>query len=161
MSATFPTGDPVQVGPDEQIAAVTLQLRAGDHLPLRTFEDRELDSAGEGVQVDPLLAILGALADLPKGWRALTQLVVLAPAPHDWARAYQRLALERPLDQERRADTGPSLVGPLALLGLIGLYLVGVECERGLVAGRLVFGARAGIWGHWPSSSAASSSSAG
>jgi hypothetical protein len=129
-AATLPHGDPVQVEPDEQMAAVTLQLRAGDHLPLRTFEDRELDSAGEGVQVDPLLAILGALADLPKGWRALTQLVVLAQAPQDWARTYQRLALERPLDQERRADTGPSLVGPLAILGLIGLYLVGLNVSE-------------------------------
>src|SRR6266852_4932397 len=120
-------GDPAQVGPDEQVAVVTLQLRAGDHLPLRTFDDRELDSGGDGAQVDPLLAILGALADLPKGWRALTQIIVLAPAPQDWAHAYQRLALERPLEQERRADTGPSLVGPLAVLGLIGLYLVGLD----------------------------------
>src|SRR5439155_12804642 len=70
-------------------------------------------------------AFLGALADLPTGWRALAQLVVLTPAPQDWARPFQRLVFERPLDQERRADTGPSLVGPLALLGLIGLYLAG------------------------------------
>ncbi len=80
QSATFPTGDPAQVGPDEQIAAATFQLRAGDHLPLRTFDDRELDSAGEGAQVDPLLSILGALADLPRGWIALAQVVVLAAA---------------------------------------------------------------------------------
>ena len=126
-SATLPTGDPVQVGPDEQVAAATLRLRAGDHLPLHTFDDRELDAHGDSVQVDPLLGILGALADLPKGWRAVSQLIVLAPAPHDWARAFQRLALERPLDQERRADTGPSPVGPLALLGLIGLYVLGAS----------------------------------
>src|SRR6266851_2246986 len=124
-SATFPTGDPVQVGPDEQVAAATLRLRAGDHLPLHTFDDRELDTHGDSVQVDPLLGIVGALADVPKGWRAVSQLIVLAPARHDWARAFQRLALERPLEQERRVDTGPSLVGPLALLGLIGLYLAG------------------------------------
>ena len=110
-SATFPTGDPVQVGPDEQVVAATLRLRAGEHLPLHTFDDRELDAHGDSVQVDPLLGILGALADLPKGWRAVSQLIVLAPAPHDWARGFQRLALERPLDQERRADTGPSPVG--------------------------------------------------
>ena len=29
------------------------------------------------------------------------------------------------MDQERRADTGPSLMGPLVLLGLLGLYTVG------------------------------------
>jgi hypothetical protein len=90
-SATFPTGDPAQIGPDEQVRAATLRLRAGEHLPLRTFDDRELDAHGDSVQSDPLLGILGALADLPRGWRALCQLVVLAPAPHDWARTHQRL----------------------------------------------------------------------
>jgi len=124
-SATFPTGDPVQVAPNERVAAATLRLRAGEHLPLRTFDDRELDAHGASGQSDPLLGILGALADLPKGWRALCQLIVLGPAPHNWARAFQRLALERPLDQERRTDTGPSLIGPLALLGLVGLFAVG------------------------------------
>jgi Type IV secretory system Conjugative DNA transfer len=139
-SATFPTGDPVQVGPDEQIAAATLRLRSGQHLPLRTFDDRELDAHGESAQSDPLLGILGALADLPKGWRALCQLIVLAPAPHDWARAHQRLALERPLDQERRADTGPSLVGPLTLLGLIGLYALGSSASEAWSRGDWFFG---------------------
>src|SRR6266851_1034538 len=124
-SATFPNGDPAQLGPDEQLAAITLRLRAGEHLPLRTFEDRELDTAGSSVQVDPLLGVLGALGDLPKGWRALVQLVVLSRAPADWAHGYLRLTLERPLEAERRADTGPSLGGPLFILGLIGLYLVG------------------------------------
>ena len=125
QSATFPTGDPIQVGPDEQVVIATLRLHAGDHLPLRTFEDRELDAHGDSAQSDPVLGILGALTDLPRAWRALCQLVVLAPAPHDWARAHQRLALERPLEQERRTDGGPSPIGPLALLGLIGLYVIG------------------------------------
>jgi hypothetical protein len=89
-AATFPNGDPARVGPDEQVAAATLQLRAGEYLPLRTFDDRELDGAGSSVQVDPLLGVLGALGDLPGGWRAIAQLLVLAPAPADWASAYQR-----------------------------------------------------------------------
>src|SRR5205814_29447 len=58
-SATFATGDPVQVAPDEQVAAATLALRAGEHLPLRTFDDRELDARGTSAQSDPLLGILG------------------------------------------------------------------------------------------------------
>jgi hypothetical protein len=135
QSATFPTGDPVQIGPDEQIAAATLRSRAGNHLPLRTFDDRELDAHGDSVQSDPLLGILSALADLPRGWRALCQLVVLAPAPRDWARAYQRLALERPLEQERRVDTGPSPLGPLVLLGLIALYAAGSSANDAWVRG--------------------------
>jgi hypothetical protein len=125
QSATFPTGDPVQAGPDEQITWATLRLSAGAHLPIRTFDDRELETHGDSIQSDPLLAILNALADLPKGWRAFCQLIVLASAPSGWARAYQRLALERPLDQERRADTGPSPLGPLMLLGLVGFFAVG------------------------------------
>jgi hypothetical protein len=120
-AATFPTGDPVRVGPDEQIEAATLQLHRGEHLPLRTFDDRELDPAGQAAQVDPLLSVLGALANLPRGWRAVVQVIVLAPAPRDWARAHQHLALERPLETERRADRAPSLVGPAALLALLGL----------------------------------------
>jgi hypothetical protein len=141
-STTFPTGDPLQVGPDEQVVAATLRLRAGQHLPLRTFDDRELDAHGESTQSDPLLGILGALADLPTSWRAVCQLIVLAPAPHDWARAYQRLALERPLDQERRADAGPSPLGPLALLGLIGLYAVVSSASDAWSRGDWLFGLR-------------------
>jgi hypothetical protein len=60
---------------------------------------------------------------------------VLAPAPHDWARAFQRLALERLLDQERRADTGPAPIGPLVLLGLIALFAAGSSARDAWVRG--------------------------
>src|SRR5229473_2159565 len=40
--ATLPSGDPVQIGPHEQILGYTMALRVGDHLPIRTFQDREL-----------------------------------------------------------------------------------------------------------------------
>src|SRR5687768_11397625 len=40
-SATFPTGDPAGIGPDEQLAACTLRLRSAPYLPIRTFDDRE------------------------------------------------------------------------------------------------------------------------
>ena len=124
-AGSFPNGDPAQLGPDEQAAVTILRLRAGEHLPLRTLEDRDLDSTTGSTQADPVLGILGALADLPPAWRALAQLVVLGPAPVDWAHAYQRLALERPVDQERRRDNGPSLALPLGIIGMIALYLVG------------------------------------
>jgi hypothetical protein len=35
-----------------------------DHLPLRTLEARDLAAHGDSTQSDPLLGILGALADL-------------------------------------------------------------------------------------------------
>ena len=76
-AASFPNGDPTQLGPDEQVDVTILRLRAGEHLPLRTLEDRDLDSIAASTQADPLLGILGALTDLPPAWRALAQLVVL------------------------------------------------------------------------------------
>ena len=119
--------DPAQLGPDEQVLAATMRLRVGAHLPLRMLEDRELDATATSAHADPLLGVLGAMANLPAGWRIITQLVLLRPAPADWARAHQRLALERPLEQERARDTGPSLLGPLAVLGLLVAYLIGAS----------------------------------
>jgi hypothetical protein len=69
------SGDPMRVGSDKRIACCTLALRDGDHLPIRTFHDRELDADSGATQVDPVLGILRALDDLPIGWRALSQLV--------------------------------------------------------------------------------------
>src|SRR5918912_3866730 len=63
-AATFPLGDPLQVCPDEQLAAATLRPRSGEHLPLRTSDDRELDPGEAGRQGGPPLAGLGAPADL-------------------------------------------------------------------------------------------------
>jgi hypothetical protein len=133
--ATFPTGDPAQLGLDDQVAVCTMSLRGPACLPLRTLEDRDLDATSGSAQADPLLGILGALGDLPAGWRALAQLVVLAPAPPDWARAYQRLALENPADQQRTRDSGPSLIGPVSLLGLLVLYLIGSSVKTAWARG--------------------------
>jgi hypothetical protein len=118
-------GDPAAVGPDEQCFVCTLELRRAPYLPLRTFEDRDLDFSFGSAQADPLLGVLGALGGLPPHWRAIVQLLVIAPAKPDWARAYQRLALEHPLERERLQQAGPSFATPLLLLGLLGLYAIG------------------------------------
>ena len=88
--STTGVDDPAQLGPDEQAVAATLRLRVGAHLPLRTFEDRELDATATSAQADPLLGVLGAMANLPAGWRTIAQLVVVRPAPADWARVFSR-----------------------------------------------------------------------
>jgi len=124
-SATFPAGDPARLAPDEQLAIATLQLRKGEHLPLRTLEDRDLDETSGSAQADPLLGVLAALSDFPAGWRALIQVVVLAPAPRDWTRVHQPLALEPAILREQARGTGPSLIFPLGLLCALALYLVG------------------------------------
>jgi len=123
--ASLPGGDPLRVGPHEQLAGYTMELRAGDHLPIRTFGDRDMDADAGAAQADPVLGVLGALDHLPPGWRAVSQLVLHEPPPPDWARAYQRLALENPVAAERSTGSsgGTSMSGFLSLLG-IGLAAV-------------------------------------
>jgi hypothetical protein len=91
------------------------------YLPLRTFRDADVD-ATRSSQADPVLGILGALDDLPDGWRGLTQLV-LQPARDDWCRDYLRLAVEHPLASERAAGQGDTSLTPV--FGLAGLLMAG------------------------------------
>jgi hypothetical protein len=126
-------GDAARQGPDERCAVSVLRPRRGEYLPLRVFVDRDLDGRSASAQADPLLGVLSALVDLPSAWRALVQLVVAGPAPADWTRRHQRLALERPLDAERARDSGPSPVLPLGLVGLVILYVI---ASSGLAAWR-------------------------
>ena len=149
--------DPAGAGPDEQAAACVLALRGPAYLPLRTYRDPEVDAARDA-QADPVLGLLGALDDLPDGWRALAQLV-LRPAPTDWCRAYLRLAVEHPLAHERaaagaQADT--SLTGVLSLAGLLAFGVVGLQAYAwyaggdwaalARLAGGLALGAPALVW---------------
>ncbi len=103
-----PGPDPARMGDDELLAACALTPREPAYLPIRTFRDADLadDRGGQG---DPILGILGAMGQLPEGWRALSQLL-LRPAPARWSDRYRRLALEHPLAAERAAGsrTGPS-----------------------------------------------------
>ncbi|WP_152413046.1 type IV secretory system conjugative DNA transfer family protein, partial [Nitrolancea hollandica] len=104
-------------------------------------------------QADPVLGILGAIGDLPPGWRGLAQLI-LRPAPDDWCQGYLRLAVEHPLAAERTG--GPSLTGVLLLAGLLvagTLAFQGLQWYRGadwlhlaLLIGSLVTGGPGVIW---------------
>ena len=151
----FPGLDPARRAPDEQAVARMLVLRGPLYLPLRTFRDADVDAARDA-QADPVLGILGALGDLPAGYRGLTQLV-LRPASDDWCKDFLRLAVEHPLASERataQADT--SLTGIFALAGLIaagGLafqgyqwYLVRDWLHLGLLSGGLLAGAPGLLW---------------
>src|SRR5207302_813390 len=119
-----------EVGPDDQVAVCTLGLRSAPYLPLRIFEDREIDASNRSAQADPLLGVLASLSGLPLHWRALIQLVVVGPAKPKWAQPYQRLALEHPLERERLQQGGPSFATPLFLFGLLALYTVGSTSYR-------------------------------
>ncbi len=109
---------PVWGHPDEQVVAHPLVLRGPGYLPLRTFRDVDV-AADRAAQADPILGILGALGDLPTGWRSLCQLV-LAPAPDDWCKEYLRLTVEHPLASERaNAQADTSLVPVFMWAGLL------------------------------------------
>jgi hypothetical protein len=133
--------DTARLDDDEQLAACTLRLHAAPYLPIRTFRDRDLDADAGPAQSDPILGILAAVSDLPPGWRGLAQLVVLEGAPAGWANAYQRRALESPIQTER-SGSHVSFAGPLLLLGLLGVALVGSSAisawQRGDRTGVLV-----------------------
>ena len=117
--ALIPGLDPARRAPDEQVAACAFGLRGPEYLPLRTFSDLDLaaDRAAHAAQADPMLGILGAMGDLPAGWRSLSQLV-LRPAADDWCREYLRLAVESPLAAERGGET--SLLPVFLVTGLLG-----------------------------------------
>jgi hypothetical protein len=123
------SGDPLQVGPDEQIACCVMRLRAGDYLPIRIFQDRDLDADAGSAQTDPVLGVLGTMWGLSAGWRMVSQLAVVEPAQPDWARAYQRLALEHPISAERqsRGQGGTSLGSVISIFGLGVGALVGLN----------------------------------
>jgi hypothetical protein len=130
----YPHLDPARAHPGEQMAACALVLRAPQYLPIRIFHDVEV-AADRTPQADPVLGILGALSDLPEGWRALTQLVV-HPAPDTWCEGYLRLAVEHPLATERTAArTGSIDPGMVALLGLMGAGALGFQGYQWYSAG--------------------------
>ena len=121
-----PEDDPALCRPDEQFQARTFRLRAPAYLPLRSFSDLDVD-AERAAQADPVLGILSALGDLPRGWRGLSQLV-LEPAPEDWCRQYQRLAVQHPLASEHVPRPTESSLPMLAFLAiLLGIAAVGLQ----------------------------------
>ncbi len=146
--------DPAVCRPSEQVRLRVLELRAPAYLPLRTYQDDEIEAAN-APQADPILGILAAFGDLPIGWRSLSQLV-LRPVPDDWSRPFQRLGLLPPLAHEQASEDS-GRVGLLALLavlliGVAGLrayqwYLAGLWLQCDLLAGGVLIGLAALILG--------------
>jgi hypothetical protein len=153
-----PAADPARLVEGEQAAACVLRLRGPVYLPLRTFLDREVAGPDDApsAQADPVLGLLGALGDLPEGWRSLSQLVV-RPAPDDWCAGYLRFAQEHPLERERaeaRHDTSLGQVYALAALLVVGLlgfqayewYLDEDWLRLGLLGAGALLGAAGLVW---------------
>jgi hypothetical protein len=147
-----PNLDPARCGPGERVLATALVLGAPQYLPLRIFHDADVAPA-RTPQADPVLGILGALNDLPQGWRALAQ-VVLHPAPDRWSEGYLRLAVEHPLADERVSELtqaiDPGMIGLLALMAIGGLSFQGYHWYSSgewLRLGLLTTGGAAGVPG--------------
>lgn len=119
--------DPAWCQPDERAVARSLVLRGPGYLPLRTFRDNDV-AADRAAQADPILGILGALSDLPPGWRSLSQLV-LAPAPDDWCKEYLRLTVEHPLASERANAQADTSLAPVFMWA--GLLAAGCLAYQG------------------------------
>src|SRR4051794_34436820 len=131
----FPGLDPAWRHPDEQVAVRTFSLRGPAYLPLRMFGDAEV-AADRAAQADPVLGLLGALGDLPSGWRSLSQ-VVLSPAPDDWCRDFMRLAVEHPLASERAAGHADTSLAPVFMLaGLLVAGGLAFQSYQWFLAGR-------------------------
>jgi hypothetical protein len=139
--------DPAVCRPGEQVRLRVLELRAPAYLPLRSYQDDEIE-ATNAPQADPILGILAALGDLPIGLRSLSQLV-LRPAPDDWSRPYQRLGLLPPPAHDRATEDsgrlGLLVLLALLLAGMAGLrlyqwYLGGLWLQCGLLGGGIVLG---------------------
>src|SRR6266699_2808796 len=128
------TEDPLHVKPDEAITAVELQPGAASYLPLRSWRERELPVAG----TDPLLGVLAAVSHVPAHMRVVTQLA-LVPLSPTWSQAYQRRAVEHPLEPERQrqrrtttasGSSAPSTAGGIAIAILLVLFAVNWVLRR-------------------------------
>ncbi|GHO56316.1 hypothetical protein KSB_47910 [Ktedonobacter robiniae] len=107
-----------------------MELRAGGEAyeTLRSWSPGKSPEQG----IDPLLGVLTTLEHLPAGIRAITQLA-LTPLPPTWARKYQRLSVEHPLEEEReqrrdaqsRLRRGAPGWEQILLLGIVVTLLVG------------------------------------
>ena len=134
MSAHFPSAiveavpsdaDHLLVGPDEAAWTCTLKVEGQPYLPLRIFNNIDLQ-ADHGA--DPMAALIGAHADMGGHERVVTRLI-LKPLARDWSEPYKRLGLggagshneARSLEEQRSksssskpafSDSVASLVGP-------------------------------------------------
>lgn len=123
--------DPLRLDRDEAMTVVELAPLGQPYLSLRTPDERAWKSAS-AVGDDPLLAVLGAMQGLPPGYRVVAQLALL-PVSSQWAKRWQRHAVEHPLEPERtrerqqmqqRNSAAPSMGAIIALAVVVAVTLI-------------------------------------
>ncbi len=113
--------DPLAVGEREESWSLTLRASGPDYVPLRTFQDRDLLDPGS----DPLLALVGALAEAKPDERLVARLKLRALGP-GWSRPHLARLHEHPGQPQRppvaAREGRQGAPDPLALtVGVLGI----------------------------------------
>ena len=83
--------DPLRLGEDEQAWSMTLRSDGAEYAPLRVFRDDDLLDPGS----DPLIVLMGALANLNERERIVARLMLRSLGP-DWSKVHQEKIHGRP-----------------------------------------------------------------
>ena len=158
-----PEDDPLRLDEDEQAWSMTLRSDGAEYAPLRVFRDDDLLDPGS----DPLIVLMGALANLNERERIVTRLMLRSLGP-DWSKVHQEKIHGRPARERRDSSQAGQTGGGhtegahLAILGIGALAaLQGYTWVRagetwkavllgvGLVGGLAVAG---WAWSRWKAS---------
>ena len=91
-----PEDDPLRLGEDEQAWSMALRSDGAEYAPLRVFRDDDLIDPGS----DPLIALMGALANLNERERIVARLMLRSLGP-DWSKVHQEKIHGRPAEVRR------------------------------------------------------------
>ena len=158
IAEVVPEEDPLRLAEDEEAWGMTLSVKGPSYVPLRTFRDDDLLDPGS----DPLLSILGAMANLRAGERMAARMVLRSLGP-DWSQHYQEKALAKPVTERRDPSytyqTRPlqtdgvtmAILGVAALAALRGyLWIQAGETWKTVLMGAGIVAALTVVgWGWW------------
>ena len=113
-----PADDPLRLGEGERAWSMTLRASGPEHAPLRRFRDDDLLDAGS----DPMMALIGAVAELHPGERVVSRLLLSSLGP-DWARGRAAAKASEAPGPGAEGREGPGAGGAigLAALGAVGI----------------------------------------
>ena len=85
---SIPEVDPLDKREGEVASTTVLTVEGDQMLPIRTFEDEDITSAG----ADPMLAVIGAISDMGTSERVVVR-AIAREMPHNWSAGYQQQAM--------------------------------------------------------------------
>ena len=150
-------GDWMRLGEDEFALVQTLGLERESYLPLRIFDDREIQNAA----TDPLAGLIGTISSITSfgqtsGSNRMGVRLLIRPAPENWSLAWQNRMQARRDGEDRSPRSGgassysssPSSGMALPLGGLIGFAGINwLFLSSGNVPGMVLFNGLAAAGG--------------